>query len=442
MERRDLIKAMAALGAISMIPGLARAAGGARKYEGVTLNVSTFSAAWPTLVRQWLPEFEALTGARVNLDTPAFPVYNQRADLELSTQGSAYDVVNVTFIYTSRWINAGWLTPLDDYIANPNLTATDWDVRDFLPATLQAETGRDRKLYGVPYVVEGMLSGAARYDLIQQAGLAFPDTIDDLLKVLRAVDKKDRVAGYITDNHYGWTFIPYLQAFGGNVFRNAPNDLFPTLDTPEAVAAADFFANLIHEFGPNGGITYSADQALQSLKQGRVNFTDSSQTYLAQLGDAKTSRIVQSAHFGQMVSGPAGRFPGMAVHALGIPAGSKNKEAAWAFIQWALSKQNSARAIEAGYGSPTRRSDIDSSVFRAKQRINGIDLAQLSIDAIERAGNGGYMAYRTVDVYPQVDQQINKAIALIASGQLSAKQAMSQAQTGAVADLRRSGLKI
>lgn len=442
MQRRDLLKAMAAFGVYSMIPAIARGANVARKYDGVTLNVSTFSTAWPQLIRQWLPEFEALTGAKVQLDTPAFPVYNQRADLELSTRGSAYDVVNVTFIYTSRWINAGWLTPLDEFVANPNLTPADWGLQDFLPATLAAETGRDGKLYGIPYVVEAMLTGASRYDLIQQAGLAFPKTTDDLVKVLQAVNKKERVAGYVTDNHYGWTFIPYLQAFGGNVFRAPPDDLFPTLDTPEAVQAADYFARLIREFGPNGGITYTADQSLQALKQGRVNLSDASQTYLAQLGNTESSRTLNSAHFGPMVNGPKGWFPGMATHALGIPAGSKNKEAAWAFIQWALSKQNTARTLAAGYGSPTRRSDIDSPVFRSKQVINGVDLAQLSIDAIDQAGKGGYMKYRTVEFYPQVDQQLNKAIALIASGQLSAKEAMAQAQAGTIADLKRAGAKI
>jgi len=176
MQRRDLLKAMAAFGVYSMMPAIARGANVARKYEGVTLNVSTFSTAWPQLIRKWLPEFEALTGAQVQLDTPAFPVYNQRADLELSTRGSAYDVVNVTFIYTSRWINAGWLTPLNEFITNPNLTPQDWGLQDFLPATLAAETGRDGKLYGIPYVVEAMLAGASRYDLIQQAGLEFPKT--------------------------------------------------------------------------------------------------------------------------------------------------------------------------------------------------------------------------------------------------------------------------
>lgn len=442
MQRRDLLKAMAAFGVYAMVPGFARGAKGAKKYDGVTLNVSTFSSAYPTLLRQWLPEFEALTGAKVNFDTPAFPVYNQRADLELSTKGSAYDVVNVTFIYTSRWINSGWLTPLDEFIANPNLTSAEWDVHDFLQGGLVPETGRDGKLYGIPWVVEGMLSGSSRFDLVTEAGLVFPDTTDDLIKVLQTVNKKERVSGYVTDSHYGWTFIPYLQAFGGNVFRNAPDDLFPTLDSPEAVAAADYFARLVRDFGPNGGLTYTADQSTQALKQGRVNFSDSTQAYFAQLGDPASSRTLKTVNFGQMVQGPAGRFPGMAVHALGIPTGSKNKEAAWAFIQWALSKQNTQRAVVAGYGSPTRRSDIDSSAFRSKQIINGVDLADLSLKAVDRAAQGGYMKYRTVAIYPQVDQQLNKAIALIVSGQLSAQQAMQQAQAASIADLKRAGVKI
>jgi multiple sugar transport system substrate-binding protein len=440
--RRNLLKASAALGAASVFPHLAAAEGNTRKYAGVTLNVSTFSAAYPTLLQQWLPEFEALTGAKVNYDAPSFPVYNQRADLELSTRGSAYDVVNVTYIYTSRWINSGWLTPLDDYIRNPNLTPADWDLDDFLPGTRAPETGRDGKLYGIPWNAEVLLTGSSRFDLVQKAGLDFPDTTDDLVKVLRAVNKKERVAGFVSDNHYGWTFVPYLHAFGGDVFRKAPDDLFPTLDTPEAIAAGEYYANLLKEFGPDGAVTYQPDQVTQALKSGRVNFADAGQLYLAQLGDRATSKSVDTLRFGLLAKGPAGRFPGTAVHALGIPAGSKNKEAAWAFIQWALSKQTTRRAVAAGYGSPARRSDIDSAAFRQKQLINGNDLAKLSLDSIEMAAKTGHMKYRTVSVYPQVDQQLNKAIELIASGQLSAKQAFQQAQANSIAELKRAGIKL
>lgn len=441
-QRRHLLQAATALGASALLPGFAHAQSGAKKFQGVTLNVSTFSAAYPKLLQQYLPEFEALTGAKVNYDTPSFPVYNQRADLELSTKGSAYDVVNVTFIYSSRWINSGWLTPLDDFIKNPNLTPADWDVNDFLPGARAPETGKDGRLYGIPWTAEALLSASSRFDLVQQAGLAYPDTTDDLVKVLRAVNKKERVAGFVSDSHYGWTFVPYLHAFGGDVFRKAPDDLYPTLDTPEAVAAAEYYASLLREFGPDGAITYTPDQVTQALKLGRVNFTDAGQLHLAQLGDAATSKTIKTLKFGQVPKGPAGRFPGTAVHGLGIPVGSKNKEAAWAFIQWALSKQTTRKAVLAGYGSPARRSDIDSQDFRAKQVINGNDLAQLALDSIEQASRTGHMKYRTVSVYPQVDQQLNKAIALIASGQASAKQALQQAQAQSITELKRAGLSL
>ncbi|KQR63095.1 ABC transporter substrate-binding protein [Acidovorax sp. Leaf160] len=443
-QRRHLLQAATGIGASLLLPALAAHAqpGGARRFQGTTLNVSTFSAAYPKLLQQWLPEFEALSGAKVNFDAPSFPVYNQRADLELSTKGSAYDVVNVTFIYSSRWIDSGWLTPLDEFIASPQHTPPDWDLNDFLSGARAPETGRDGKLYGIPWTAEALLSVSSRFDLVQQAGLAFPDTTDDLVKVLRAVNKKERVAGFVSDSHYGWTFVPYLHAFGGDVFRKAPDDLFPTLDTPEAVAAADYYANLIREFGPDGAITYQPDQVTQALKLGRVNFSDAGQLHLAQLGDAATSKTLKTVKFGFVPKGPAGRFPGTAVHGLGIPAGSRNKEAAWAFIQWALSKQTTRRAVAAGYGSPARRSDIDSPEFRSRQRINGSDLAQLSLDSISLAERTGHMKYRTVSVYPQVDQQLNKAIALIASGQANARQAMQQAQAQSIAELRRAGQKI
>lgn len=441
-QRRQFLAAGAAFGAGALLPTIGAAQGGAKKFAGVNLNVSTFSAAYPRFLQQALPEFEALTGAKVNFDTPSFPVYNQRADLELSTRGAAYDVVNVTFIYSSRWINSGWLTPLDDYIRNPNLTPSDWDINDFLPGARAPETGRDGKLYGIPWTAEALLSASSRFDLVQAAGLPYPDTTDDLVKVLRAVNKKDRVAGFVADNHYGWTFVPYLHAFGGDVFRKAPDDLFPTLDSPEAIAAADYYANLLREFGPDGAVTYTPDQVLQSLKQGRVNFTDQGQLYLAQLGDAATSRTVKTVKFGLVPKGPAGRFPGTAVHGLGIPAGSKNKEAAWAFIQWALSKQTTRKAVLAGYGSPARRSDIDSAAFRSRQVINGTDLAKLALDSIELAAKTGHMKYRTVSVYPQVDQQLNKAIELVVTKQLSAKQAMQQAQAASIAELKRAGVAL
>lgn len=439
--RRRVLRAGAALGAGTLL-GAPAFSQGAKKFAGVTLNVSAFSAPYQKLLRQWLPEFEAHTGIRVNFDTPSFPVYNQRVDLELSTKGAGFDVVNVTFIYSSRWINSGWLTPLNGFLDDRAQTPADFDFQDFLAGARAPETGRDGRLYGIPWTAEVTISASSRFDLVKGAGLAYPDTTDDLVKVLKAVNRKERVAGFVTDNHYGWTFPPYLHAFGGDVFRKAPDDLYPTLDSPEAIAAADYFARLLREFGPDGVVSYTPDQTVQALKAGRSNFSTLGQIYLSQVGDPASSKAVQTAAWGLVPKGPAGRFPGTAVHGYGIPVGSRNKEAAWQFIVWATSKAITRRAVAAGYGSPSRRSDIDAEVFRKRQVINGYDIAKLCTDSIELSGKLGYMKYRTVSVYPQVDQQLNKAIELIVSGQQSAAGAMKQAQIATIAELKRAGVAV
>ena len=143
LTRRQMLRAGAGSLFIpfTLKSGKAPAQGGKKPFEGVTLNISCWSATYPKLLADYLPEFTEKTGIKVNYDTPGFPVYNQRADLELSTKGSGFDVLNVTFIYTSRWIGAGWLTPLDSFIKDPEQDAGRLGLRR-LPAGLGAADAR------------------------------------------------------------------------------------------------------------------------------------------------------------------------------------------------------------------------------------------------------------------------------------------------------------
>jgi multiple sugar transport system substrate-binding protein len=285
------------------------------------------------------------------------------------------------------------------------------------------------------------MAGAARFDLIEQAGLAMPDTFDDIVTVCQAVDGVDGVPAFINENHHGWTWIPYLHGFGGDVFVDPPDNIMPSLDTPESIAAAEYYARLLSEFGPDGVLSYTYDQMLQALKQGRANYTTFNQAWLVQLGDAETSKVASTVNYALMPAGPAGRFPGVASHGWGIPMGSQNKDAAWEFIKWAMSKELMERMLnEKGYGSQTRLSIIESAAFKERMTVNGHDVAKFYVDTIDLAA-AGHMKYRTIHVYPQVDQQINKAIENVASGQMSAAEAMRLAQENSIADLKRAGIK-
>jgi multiple sugar transport system substrate-binding protein len=448
VTRRTFLKAgLAAVGAgaagVVAVPRRAPAQGGSAKpYAGTTLNVSCWSAPYPKWLADFLPEFTEKTGIKVNYETPAFPVYNQRMDLELSTKGSAYDVLNLTFIYTSRWIGAGWFTPLDEFLKDPNRTPPDWDPGDFLSGAIEPLKDKKGVIHGFPWIADSFMAAAGRYDLIQKAGLKMPDTFDDIMRVLKAVHDKEGVKGFITENHYGWSWIPYLQGFGGNVFRNPPDDLMPVLNSPEAIEAAEYFANLLRTYAPDGALSYMYDQALNTCLQGRTNYITFNHAWLVQLGDPQKSKVASTVAYSLAPAGPKGRFPGVAVHGFGIPAGSKKKEAAWEFIKWAMSKEMFRRMlVEKGYGSITRRSVIEAPEFKKQMTLNGYDVADLYLKTIELAAKG-HMKYRTVHVYPQVDKLIDKAIELVTSRQMSAKETMEWTQTNAIAELKRAGVNL
>ena len=59
---------------------------------------------------------------------------------------------------------------------------------------------------------------------------------DELASAMESVLMKDGILGFLTGNHFGWTFIPFLMDVGGAVFRQPPEELTPRLDTPEAIA--------------------------------------------------------------------------------------------------------------------------------------------------------------------------------------------------------------
>lgn len=430
-----------ALGAVGT-PGPA-ALGQAKKFQGVTINGAMFQHVFTTYLKEYLPEFEKKTGIKVNLDLQAFPVYNQRADLELSTKGSAWDFLNVTFIWSGRWVGAGWLTSLEGFLRDPKRTEPDWDPEDFVSGSMSPLVDARGNRYGFPWEAGTMMLGASRGDLIEKAGLRLPDTFDDLLKVCDAIHDKDGVKAFVNDNLHHWHWIPYLMGFGGKVFRDPPEDLTPTLDTPEAARAAEYYAGLLRTYGRPGILSYTMDQAMTAQLSGRANIRTQALPWLITMSTSDKSLVKQTVRYGLMPGGPAGNFPGVNSHGIGIPLGARNKDAAWEFIKWTLGKEMTRRfVVEKGYSSVCRRSVIESPEFRKAMTFGGQDLGALYIKVLALGGKGGYMKYRTVPVFPQVGDKINKAIERVATRQQSAAEALKQAQAEAIADLRKAGVKI
>ena len=152
-----------------------------KPYAGTTINASCFQTTYYEYLKNYFPQFEEKTGIKVNFTMQAFPVYNQRTDLELSTKGSAIDCCNVTFIYSGRWIGAGWMTNLDTFTKDAKYTPASWEPEDFAGGPQSAMKNAKGETFGYTWEAGAMIMGAARYDLIEKAGLKMPETFDDLI---------------------------------------------------------------------------------------------------------------------------------------------------------------------------------------------------------------------------------------------------------------------
>ncbi len=444
VHRRELLKASLG-GTAALAVGLRAPAvlGQAKPFAGVTISGAAFQTTFHEHLKALIPEFEAQTGMKVDFQLQAFPVYNQRMDLELSTKGSAYDFCNLTFVYSGRWVGANWFTPLDGFVKDANKTAPDWDAADFVPGTQWPLGNAKGETFAFAWEAGAMLMAASRGDLLDQAGVKLPTTFDELAAVCQAINNKDGVSAFVADRLHHWNWIPYLMGLGGKVFRNPPEDLMPQLDTAEAATSAEYYARLITEFSPPGVMSFSDDQAMRAQLSGRSNIRTQAVLWLTPLVTNAESKVAKTTRYALMPAGPAGNFPGSNSHGLGIPVGARNKDAAWAFIQWALSKKTLERIVkEKGYAAVCRRSIIDSDYYRERLKLNGQDVASLYLKVLELGGSGGYMKYRTVPVYPQVGDKINKAIERIATKQQGARAALKQAQEEAIADLKKAGIPI
>jgi multiple sugar transport system substrate-binding protein len=254
VSRRKLLKSgAAALGAAAFpLPAIAQT----KPFAGVTLHGASFQHRFFTLLQNYIPEFEQQTGMKVDLQLSAFPVYNQQANLELSSGGAAYDFVNVTFFLAARWVAAGLLTNLDELTSDPNLTPAAWNPKDFVEGAQVPYRDAKGATYGYSWEGGAMVMGLSRMDLMEKKGLKIPKTFAELQQVCAEINGTDNVNGIVSFQLHHWCLPPYIQGFGGNVFRNPPSDIMPTLNSPQAIEAVEYYASLL-KYAPRGVLTYT-----------------------------------------------------------------------------------------------------------------------------------------------------------------------------------------
>jgi multiple sugar transport system substrate-binding protein len=269
---------------------------------------------------------------------------------------------------------------------------------------------------------------------MERKGLKPPKTFDELLHVCTELNGIDGINGFVSWQLHHWSLIPYLQGFGGNVFRNPPSDTTPTLNTDAAVHAVEFYAKLLG-CAPSDVLSYTEVRAKQAMLTGRANIFIHTSSWVTPMLMSDQSKVKDTALIMPMPAGPARYCPASNSQGLGIPRSAKNKRAAWEFIKWALSPELSMRIVrEHRHMSVCRRSVIESSAYREISTVRGQDFGALYLDVLELPyrSKSNYMAYRMVPEFSAIGDIINQAVDDVVKQRRPARAALEMAQQRAL----------
>lgn len=306
-----------------------------KPFAGQTITIVTTGSGPVYAAEKHLDEFEEMTGIEVILEQYEFQEAINKIAINAAAGGSDIDVICYRPIQeTLTWYNNGYFAPLNDYIA---AAGEEYDYEDFSPAAREVTTV-DGTIVGIPYLTEGEMLWM-NTALFEQYGQTAPTNLDELLACAQAMyDPANNVYGISVrgeGNGAVTQFSGFLYAFGGDFFDE---DLNATMNTPEALAALEYYAELV-KCGPEGSDVATMNNSLDWFINGITAMRVDAYTHNISITDPDQSLVVDTLDWAPLPEGPAGCTPyNIVAWAWGVSATSEKQDAAWEFIKWISSK--------------------------------------------------------------------------------------------------------
>lgn len=355
MKRIVLIGAVVLLAVMTVLPCLAA--------EQIKIHVLMMASATGKGLDEMVADFES-KHPNIKVEEITYSPakgYDTKAELELAAGGGTYDVIWATGRGYRRWVSNGWITELGPFINNPDLTdAAEFNFEDFLGGSIRYLTV-EGKLHALP-ILNSTQVLFYRKDIFEKFGIeAPPDTWEEMMEIAGKIHTPEVGAvgmrGSRARGGVMWPFPQVIYAFGGRIVKDFPNDMHPVMDSPEVIKAAEYYAELLQKYGYKGTLSAHYRDVSAAMQQGKMAMLIDGHPGVGPYEDPEKSIVAGKLGFHFVPGGPAGRWPAFGAHGLAIPAGSKNKEAAWEFIKWALSTERQLRGgLEKGEIALTRKS--------------------------------------------------------------------------------------
>ncbi|WP_128436673.1 ABC transporter substrate-binding protein [Streptomyces cyaneus] len=312
----------------------------------------------------------------IKVEYVGIPSTDYQSKVDTAIQGGGLpDVGGVGAAMLAGFAAQNALEPLDDRLAKSSLNGK---LNEDMVTSLKAAGGGDDKLYSIPTSANnGVLY--YRTDLFKKAGLDEPTTWDKFYAAAeKLTDAKKNEFGYTIRGGAG-SIAQALDAMYGQSgitsFWDA-SGAKTTVNDPKNVAALEKYAALFKKVTPAADLNNDFTKMVAQWDSGTIGMLNhnlgSYQDHVKALGTEKFRGIPQpvgSAGKRVQVSNP--------VDGIGLFKSSKNKEAAWKFIEFALSHDENSKFNESA-GQVPANNDAAKDAWISKAEPTKLAAAALT----------------------------------------------------------------
>lgn len=410
-----------------------------------TLTIATVNNGDMIRMQGLSTAFTEETGIELNWVVLEENTLRQNVTTDIATNGGQYDVMTIGTYEAPIWAKQGWLAPLDGLSAD-----ADYDVDDLLPA-IRDGLSVDGKLYAAPFYGESSMV-MYRKDLMEKAGLTMPDapTWEFIGEAARAMTDRDNdINGICLRGKAGWgenmAFLTAMSnSFGARWFDETWT---PQFNTPEWKNTLDTYLSLMADAGPSGASSNGFNENLTLFQQGKCGMWIDA-TVAASFVTGADSTVADQVGFALAPDNGLGkRGNWLWAWSLAIPNSSQNKDAAEQFIDWATNKEYLATvaAAEGWANVPpgTRTSLYENAEYQAaapfaKMTLDSINAANPSEPTVQPVPYVG-VQFVAIPEFAGIATNVGQLFSAALAGQMSADDALAQAQDATTRDMTRAG---
>lgn len=329
-----------------------------------------------------------------------------------NAESTEVDVFDLDVIWPAEFAQAGYIMPLDRFIANDGI-----DLSKYNQGAVSAAAYNGQQWAIPKYIETGLLF--YRTDIVSEDEV--PKTWDELIQVAsETVGQEGTQYGYLTQakQYEGLVTgaLEFITSYGGSFFDEEGN---VTINSPEAIKGLEKMIEVVNsDFVPDNINTFTETETHTSFIEGQSVFVRNWPYQWGLANDPEQSKIIDKVGVAPLPAGDDGSAAALGGLMTGISAFTEHPEEAWEFLKFMTGPEGQKiLAIHAGVAPTLTELFEDEEILEANPFFANEGFVKGVSAAVSRP---------VVPNYTEISEVIQIYVSKAISGELTAAEAIQE----------------